>query len=138
MPDLIWRREGVVIPATSRAFGAASAIAVAKEADEAITMSSPTCEIHPNAAQRSRLIREECGASMGDALTSFDGAGEMAADRRQHPPRQLPAADRDGRLALVNRAVEPIYRSLGVDASAMVASELLEQGLADFSRTAIL
>lgn len=85
------------------------------------------------------LIRDEMRRQHADALASFDAAGAMAA--------QIAASiRRDNRLLLigmggshwVNRAVEPIYRGLGIDASAVVASELLEQGLADFGRTAIL
>lgn len=102
-------------------------------------MSSPDVQSTPTPPSGLDLIREEMRRQHGDALTSFDGAGEMAA-------RIAASIRRDNRLLLigmggshwVNRAVEPIYRSLGVDASAMVASELLEQGLADFSRTAIL
>ena len=85
------------------------------------------------------LIRDEMRRQHGDALASFDGAGATAATIAA-------SIRRDNRLLLigmggshwVNRAVEPLYRALGIDATAVVASELLEQPMPDVSRTAIL
>ncbi len=84
------------------------------------------------------LIRAEMGRQHADARASFAAAAPMAV-------RIAASIRADGRLLLigmggshwVNRSVEPLYRSLGVDASAIVASEWLEQGLAGAARTAI-
>src|SRR5262249_26196527 len=74
-----------------------------------------------------------------DALASLAGAAEGAA-------RIAASIRRGGRLLLVgmgashfvNRAAEPAYRALGVDATAVTASELLAAPMPDRPRTAIL
>ena len=85
------------------------------------------------------LIRAEIARQHADALASFAGADMRAAEIARN-------VRETGRLLLigmggshyVNRVAEPVYRSLGLDASAMVASELLAQPLPDNPRTAIL
>ncbi len=85
------------------------------------------------------LIEAEMRRQHGDALASFAGAATVAA-------RIAESARRSSRLLLigmggshfVNRAAEPVYRALGIDATAIVASELLAQPLPDRPRTAIL
>ena len=86
-----------------------------------------------------QLLQAEMGRQHGDALASFENAGPAAA-------RIAESLRRTGRLLLVgmggshyvNRAVEPAYRALGIDATAVVASELLAAPLPDRPRTAIL
>jgi fructoselysine-6-P-deglycase FrlB-like protein len=85
------------------------------------------------------LIEAEMQRQHADALASFVGAADCAA-------RIAACARRSGRLLLVgmggshyvNRAAEPVYRTLGLDATAIVASELLAQPLPDRSRCVIL
>jgi fructoselysine-6-P-deglycase FrlB-like protein len=84
------------------------------------------------------LIEAEIRRQHSDALASFAGAAMQAAEIARN-------ARETGRLLLigmggshyVNRAAEPVYRSLGLDVSAVVASELLAQPLPDGPRTAI-
>ena len=74
-----------------------------------------------------------------DALASFAGAELSAA-------RIAKSARLTGRLLLVgmggshfvNRVAEPVYRALGLDATAIVASEILAQALPDRPRSVIL
>ncbi len=85
------------------------------------------------------LIEREIQRQHADALASFAGADFTAAEIARN-------ARETGRLLLigmggshfVNRVAEPVYRSLGLDASAVVASELLAQPIPDGPRTAIL
>lgn len=85
------------------------------------------------------LIEAEIRRQHADALASFAGAAMQAAEIARN-------ARETGRLLLigmggshyVNRVAEPVYRSLGLDVSAVVASELLAQPLPDRPRTAIL
>lgn len=81
-------------------------------------------------------IDREMARQHADALASFEGAGEMAA-------KAAASLRRTGRLLLlgmggshaVNRAVEPLYRALGVDAIATPLSEQLGQPLSLNDRT---
>jgi fructoselysine-6-P-deglycase FrlB-like protein len=85
------------------------------------------------------LIEAEMRRQHADALASFAGA-ELAAARIAKSARLT------GRLLLigmggshfVNRVAEPVYRALGLDATAMVASEILAQPLPDRPRSSIL
>jgi len=85
------------------------------------------------------LLRQEMSRQQDDALASLAGAAEGAA-------RIAASIRRGGRLLLVgmgashfvNRAAEPAYRALGVDATAVTASELLAAPMPDRPRTAIL
>ncbi len=85
------------------------------------------------------LIERELQRQHADALASFAGADFTAAEIARN-------ARETGRLLMigmggshfVNRVAEPVYRSLGLDASAVVASELLAQPIPDKPRTAIL
>jgi fructoselysine-6-P-deglycase FrlB-like protein len=85
------------------------------------------------------LLRDEMGRQDGDALASLTGNAALAA-------RIAASARQTGRLLLigmgashfVNRAAEPVYRGLGIDASAVTASELLAAPLPDRPRTAVL
>src|SRR6266581_122061 len=85
------------------------------------------------------LIEAEIRRQHADALASFAGA-ELPAARIAKSVRP------SGRLLLVgmgashfvNRIAEPVYRALGMDASAIVASEVLAQPLPDRPRSAIL
>src|SRR5437763_996972 len=85
------------------------------------------------------LIEAEIRRQHADALASFAGA-ELPAARIAKSVRPT------GRLLLVgmgashfvNRIAEPVYRALGMDASAIVASEVLAQPLPDRPRSAIL
>jgi fructoselysine-6-P-deglycase FrlB-like protein len=85
------------------------------------------------------LIEAEIRRQHADALASFAGA-ELPAARIAKSVRP------SGRLLLVgmgashfvNRIAEPVYRALGMDASAIVASEVLAQPLPDRARSAIL
>ncbi len=85
------------------------------------------------------LIETEMRRQHADSLASFAGAELSAA-------RIAKSARLTGRLLLigmggshfVNRVVEPVYRSLGLDATAIVASEILAQPLPDRPRSAIL
>jgi fructoselysine-6-P-deglycase FrlB-like protein len=85
------------------------------------------------------LLKGELARQHGDALASFAGNRAMAA-------RIAESLRRNGRLLLIgmgashfaNRAAEPAYRSVGIDAAAVVASETLAAPLPDGRRTAIL
>jgi len=85
------------------------------------------------------LIEREIRRQHADALASFAGADFTAAEIARN-------ARETGRLLLVgmggshfvNRVAEPVYRSLGLDANAVIASELLAQPIPDKSRTTIL
>ena len=85
------------------------------------------------------LIEAEIDRQHPDALASFAGADMVAAQIARN-------ARETGRLLLigmggshfVNRVAEPVYRSLGLDTSAVAASEILAQALPDLPRTAIL
>src|SRR5215469_8482437 len=85
------------------------------------------------------LIEAEIRRQHSDSLASFAGAALVAAQIARN-------ARETGRLLLVgmggshfvNRVAEPVYRSLGLDASAVVASEILAQPLPDLPRTALL
>ena len=98
-----------------------------------------TTELQETSPDGLTLIRDEMRRQHGDALAGYDAAGDIAI-------RIAASIQQGNRLLLigmggshwVNRAVEPLYRSLGVDASAIMASEWLEQGLPDAARTAIL
>jgi fructoselysine-6-P-deglycase FrlB-like protein len=85
------------------------------------------------------LLRGEMRRQHGDALASLAGAAAGAT--------RIAASVREtGRLLLVgmgashfvNRAAEPVFRGLGIDASAVTASELLAAPLPDRPRTAVL
>jgi fructoselysine-6-P-deglycase FrlB-like protein len=85
------------------------------------------------------LLEAEMGRQHADALASFEGARARAAEIAE-------SLRQTGRLLLigmggshyVNRAVEPVYRALGIDATAITASELLAAPLPERRRTAIL
>jgi fructoselysine-6-P-deglycase FrlB-like protein len=85
------------------------------------------------------LIEAEIRRQHSDSLASFAGADIVAAQIARN-------ARETGRLLLVgmggshfvNRVAEPVYRSLGLDVSAVVASEILAQPLPDLPRTALL
>ena len=85
------------------------------------------------------LIEAEIRRQHADALASFAGAAMQAAEIARN-------ARETGRLLLigmggshyVNRVAETVYRALGLDASAVIASELLAQPMPDCPRTAIL
>lgn len=85
------------------------------------------------------LIEAEIDRQHPDALASFAAANMVAAQIARN-------ARETGRLLLlgmggshfVNRVAEPVYRSIGLDTSAVVASEILAQALPDLPRTAIL
>jgi len=86
-----------------------------------------------------KLLQGELARQHGDALASFAGNQAMAA-------RIAESLRRNRRLLLVgmgashfaNRAAEAAYRSLGIDAAAVVASEILAAPLPNGQRTAIL
>jgi fructoselysine-6-P-deglycase FrlB-like protein len=93
----------------------------------------------PSAGSGLAMIEAEMRRQHGDALASFAAAAAVSA--------QIAASARgSGRLLLigmggshfVNRASEPVYRRLGLDATAIVASELLAEPLPDRPRTALL
>lgn len=81
-------------------------------------------------------IDREMARQHADALASFESAGEMAA-------KAAASLKRTGTLLLlgmggshaVNRAVEPLYRALGIDAIATPLSEQLGQPLSLNGRT---
>lgn len=81
-------------------------------------------------------IDREMGRQHTDAIASFEGAGKMAA-------RAAVSLRQTGKLLLlgmggshaVNRAVEPLYRALGIDAIATPLSEQLGQPLSLDGRT---
>lgn len=84
-------------------------------------------------------IDREMARQHADAIASFQSAAEMAA-------RIAASLKRTGRLLLlgmggshaVGRAVEPIYRGLGVDAIAIPLSEQLGQPLPISGRTIVI
>jgi len=84
-------------------------------------------------------IDREMARQNGDALASFAENAGMAA-------RVAASLERTGRLLLlgmggshaVGRAVEPLYRALGIDAIALPLSEQLGQGLSLDGRTVIM
>ncbi|ARO25436.1 SIS domain-containing protein [Rhizobium sp. S9] len=81
-------------------------------------------------------IDREMARQHADAITSYQSAGSMAA-------RAAASLEKTGRLLLigmggshaVNRAVEPLYRALGIDAVALPLSEQLGQPLPIAGRT---
>ncbi|RFB91004.1 aminotransferase [Rhizobium leguminosarum bv. trifolii] len=81
-------------------------------------------------------IDREMARQHADALASYDAAAPMAA-------RAAASLKKTGRLLLlgmggshaVNRAVEPLYRALGIDAVALPLSEQLGQPLPITDRT---
>ncbi|PDT09909.1 SIS domain-containing protein [Rhizobium sp. M1] len=81
-------------------------------------------------------IDREMARQHADALVSYEAAAPMAA-------RAAASLEKTGRLLLigmggshaVNRAVEPLYRALGVDAVALPLSEQLGQPLPIAGRT---
>lgn len=85
------------------------------------------------------LIQAEMARQHSDALDSYAAALDLASDIAVR-------IRRSNRLVLigmggshcVNRMAEPIYRSLGIDVTAHVASELLHTPLANFPRTSLL
>ena len=95
--------------------------------------------LHSSKPSGLALIEAEMRRQHADALASFAGA-ELAAARIAKSARST------GRLLLigmggshfVNRVAEPVYRALGLDATAIVASEILAQPLPDRPRSAIL
>lgn len=81
-------------------------------------------------------IDREMQRQHADALASYEGAAQMAA-------KAAASLKKTGRLLLlgmggshaVNRAVEPLYRALGIDAIALPLSEQLGQPLSIKDRT---
>ncbi|MBB4236137.1 fructoselysine-6-P-deglycase FrlB-like protein [Rhizobium esperanzae] len=81
-------------------------------------------------------IDSEMARQHADAIASYETAGPMAA-------RAAASLEKTGRLLLigmggshaVNRAVEPLYRALGIDAIALPLSEQLGQPLPIAGRT---
>ncbi|ULR44880.1 aminotransferase [Rhizobium sp. K102] len=81
-------------------------------------------------------IEREMARQHGDALASYEAAAPMAV-------RAAASLKKTGRLLLlgmggshaVNRAVEPLYRALGIDAFALPLSEQLGQPLPIAGRT---
>ncbi|UWU23720.1 SIS domain-containing protein (plasmid) [Rhizobium sp. CB3060] len=81
-------------------------------------------------------IDREMARQHADAIASYEGAGEMAA-------KAASSLKKTGKLMLlgmggshaVNRAVEPLYRALGIDAIAAPLSEQLGQPLSLEGRT---
>ena len=84
-------------------------------------------------------IEAEMARQATDALATYDQAGPLAADLAQ-------SLRRTGRLVMlgmgasqaVNRAVEPLYRGLGIDALALPVSEQLGMGVPLAGKTVIL
>jgi len=84
-------------------------------------------------------IEAEMARQGADALASFRAAGPVAA-------RVAGSLRRTGRLVMlgmgasqaVNRAVEPLYRDLGIDALALAMSEQLGMGLPLDGRTVLV
>lgn len=93
----------------------------------------------PNRPAGLEAIDREMARQHADALASYDGAKGMAAT-------VAASVKVTGRLLLlgmggshaVNRAVEPLYRSLGIDAIAIPLSEQLCQPLAIADRTVLM
>lgn len=85
------------------------------------------------------LIRDEMRRQHADALASLDQARGVAK-------RVADSAQSTGRLVLlgmggsqyVNRIVEPLYRAQGMDATALVVSEVLRARLPSRRRTVLL
>jgi len=100
-----------------------------------------SADANPSGANPSGLvlIESEIERQHADALASFARADMVAAQIARN-------ARETGRLLLigmggshyVNRVAEPVYRGLGLDVSAVVASEILAQPLPDLPRSAIL
>jgi fructoselysine-6-P-deglycase FrlB-like protein len=86
-----------------------------------------------------RLMRIEMAAQCGDALASMDAAvapaGVAAASARAAKRLVLYGM---GGSHFVNRAVEPLYRELGLDCTAVPASEALMSPLPDQPRAALI
>ena len=86
-----------------------------------------------------RLMQAEMARQCRDALASMDGNGAAARAAAE-------AMRATGRVVLygiggshyVNRAVEPLYRELGLDCRALGASEALMSPLPDFPRAAVI
>jgi fructoselysine-6-P-deglycase FrlB-like protein len=86
-----------------------------------------------------QAIRAEMSRQGGDALASFENAGEAARAVAE-------SAGRTGRLLLlgmggshaVNRTVEPLYRRAEIDTTAIPVSELLHAPLPARARTVLL
>lgn len=84
-------------------------------------------------------IQAEMARQGADALASFDAAARPAA-------ALAASLRRTGRLVMlgmgashaVNRAVEPLYRSLGIDALALPVSEQLSMGVPLVGKTVLL
>lgn len=93
----------------------------------------------PPASTGLRLIEDERARQHRDALASFASAGAGAG-------RMAKSLRRTGRLLLLgmggshaaSRAVEPLYRDLGIDAVAIPLSEQLNQPLPLAGRTVIV
>jgi fructoselysine-6-P-deglycase FrlB-like protein len=85
------------------------------------------------------MIRDEMRRQHADALASLTGNAAPAQ-------RLAESLRRTGRLVLlgmggshyVNRMAEPLYRAQGIDATALVVSELLRAPLPDARRTVLL
>lgn len=84
-------------------------------------------------------IEEEMARQNADALASFENASTMAATIAQslRKTRQLLLLGMGGSHA-VGRAVEPFYRSLGIDAIAVPLSEQLGHPLALHGKTILV
>jgi fructoselysine-6-P-deglycase FrlB-like protein len=86
-----------------------------------------------------KAIDREMARQLADAITSYEGAGEMAA-------RVAASLTSTGRLLLlgmggshaVSRAVEPLYRAIGIEAIAVTLSEQLGQPLPLDGRTVLV
>lgn len=86
-----------------------------------------------------KAIDREMARQLADAIASYEGAGEMAA-------RVAASLISTGRLLLlgmggshaVSRAVEPLYRAIGIEAIAVTLSEQLGQPLPLDGRTVLV
>ncbi|WP_442219232.1 SIS domain-containing protein [Rhizobium sp. 2YAF20] len=86
-----------------------------------------------------KAIDREMARQLADAIASYEGAGEMAA-------RVAASLTSTGRLLLlgmggshaVSRAVEPLYRAIGIEAIAVTLSEQLGQPLPLDERTVLV
>ena len=86
-----------------------------------------------------KAIDREMARQLADAIASYEGAGEMAA-------RVAASLALTGRLLLlgmggshaVSRAVEPLYRAIGIEAIAVSLSEQLGQPLPLDGRTVLV
>jgi fructoselysine-6-P-deglycase FrlB-like protein len=94
---------------------------------------------NPNKPSGLVAIEKEMARQNGDAIASFEAAAGLAATIAQ-------SLRRTGSLLLlgmggshaVGRAVEPFYRSLGIDAVALPLSEQLSQPLAITGKTILM